>query len=77
MIDGMLVVDAIVHSFDCSEENIQDNPIARAAHELIWASTDGAFPPERIVPRSIGVGDRHRRSVAVRVLRHGWDGCFQ
>jgi predicted TIM-barrel fold metal-dependent hydrolase len=57
MIDGMLVVDAIVHSFDFSEANIQDNPTARAAHELIWSSTAAAFPPERIVPRSVGVGD--------------------
>jgi predicted TIM-barrel fold metal-dependent hydrolase len=50
MIDDMFVVDAIVHAYDFSESNVQDNPIARHAYEEIWASMAATFPPGRVVP---------------------------
>ncbi len=57
MIDGMVVVDAIVHAYDFSEENIQDNPIARATHDLIWGSSVATFPADRLLPRETAVAD--------------------
>ena len=57
MIDGMLVVDAVVHAYDFSEQNIQDNMIARATHDLIWTSTVASLPEDRVVPRDLAVSD--------------------
>src|SRR5579875_3880963 len=57
MIDGMLVVDAIVHAYDLSEANVQDNPVARIAHEQIWASMSTVFPPDKVVSRRVACSD--------------------
>ena len=57
MIDDMLVVDAIVHAYNFSEANIQDNPIARATHDLIWGSVASTFPEDRVLPRETAVDD--------------------
>jgi hypothetical protein len=57
MIDGMLVVDAIVHAYDFSERNIQDNRIARATHDIIWNSLVATVPEERLLPREVALSD--------------------
>lgn len=57
MIDGMFVVDAIVHAYDFSEANVQDNPTARIAYEQIWASMNAVFPPGRVVSQHAACND--------------------
>jgi hypothetical protein len=57
MIDGMFVVDAIVHAYDFSQENVQDNPVARTAYQEIWDSLGATFPPDRVVPRKVACSD--------------------
>lgn len=57
MIDGMFVVDAIVHAYDFSEQNVHDNRVARIAYDQIWASMDATFPAGRVVARRTACND--------------------
>lgn len=51
MIDGMLVVDAVVHAYNFSPENVQDNKVAKATHSFIYDAVAAWTPQDRIVPR--------------------------
>ncbi|MEU6148242.1 amidohydrolase family protein [Streptomyces sp. NPDC047081] len=51
------MVDAIVHAYDFSEQNVQDNRIARATHAGIWEGVRAALPKDRVLPREIAVAD--------------------
>jgi hypothetical protein len=51
MIDGMFVVDAIVHAYDFSPGNVRDNEVARVTYDQIWESMHATFPPERVASR--------------------------
>lgn len=57
MIDGMFVVDAIVHAYDFSEANVHDNSVARITYEQIWESMNATFPPEHVVARRAACTD--------------------
>lgn len=57
MIDGMFVVDAIVHAYDFSAENVRDNEVARITYDQIWESMHATFPPDRVVSRHAACND--------------------
>ena len=57
MIDGIFVVDAIVHAYDFSQENVQDNRVAQSAYGEIWASLGATFPPDRVVSQAAACSD--------------------
>jgi predicted TIM-barrel fold metal-dependent hydrolase len=57
MINGMFVVDAVVHPYDFSAANVLDNPVAKITYEQIWASMHAVFPPERVVSRRAACTD--------------------
>lgn len=57
MIDGMFVVDAIVHAYDFSPANVHDNQVARIAYEQIWDSMNATFPRGRVVAKETACND--------------------
>jgi predicted TIM-barrel fold metal-dependent hydrolase len=69
MIDGMLVVDAVVHAYNFAPENVRDNPVAKATYDLIYDASAVCMPEGRVMPRKIALTDWSAEVVSQTLFR--------